>query len=89
MSHTTKEDTLYYRSMTLTGKDLTIQLNELGKEICIFHSPRRWNDSNFQVHLTSRKDLQAYILMLQDFEQRYGDLLDDILSKKESNNGRD
>lgn len=45
-------------------------------EVTIYHSPRYWEDDNFQLHLKNRQQLKDYIKTLQDFEEKHGDLLD-------------
>lgn len=47
-------------------------------EVTIYHSPRKWDDDRFMIHLKNRKELREYIEMLQVFEEKYGDLLDQV-----------
>jgi len=46
--------------------------------VSIFHSPAKWDQDKFNVRLKNRAELKEYIAMLEDFEQKFGDLLDQV-----------
>jgi len=78
--HETKEDVLYYKSMRMTSAQLVVEVREKTSYdpalVKIFHSPSKWEQDKFHVQLKNRGELKDYIAMLIDFEQRFGDLLD-------------
>lgn len=70
----------FYKRLVLKSTNLVVEVKEKSEwdngEITIYHSPRKWDDSQFKVHLKDRQDLKDYITMLQDFDREYGGLLD-------------
>lgn len=88
--HTTKEDTLYYKSMRLTNAQLVVEVKEKTEfdpaDVSIFHSPSKY-ENKFRIQLKNRQELREYIAMLQDFDYRFGNLLDEMQTpEKESDN---
>ena len=82
MKHTKEESTQYYKSMRLLSTNLVVEVQEKSNispgDVRIYHSPRKWDDDQFMVHLKDRQGLRDYIAMLQDFDETYGHLLDQI-----------
>ncbi len=82
--HEKQDKQLFYKRMVLKSTNLVVEVKEKSKwdigEITIYHSPAKWDGDKFMVHLKDRRDLQDYIVMLQDFDESYGDLLDLVKS---------
>jgi uncharacterized protein YajQ (UPF0234 family) len=45
-------------------------------KVTIFHSAAKWDQDKFHIQLKNRTELQEYISMLQEFDKKYGHLLD-------------
>lgn len=85
-----KEDNRYYKSMRMESNALVVEVKEAHRHsadtfdpacIRIFHSPSKWVGDRFSVTLKNREELKEYITMLQDFDAKFGHLLDLVQEK--------
>lgn len=44
----------------------------------IYHSPAYFEQDKFMVHIKNRTKLREYIAMLQDLDEKFGNILDDV-----------
>lgn len=75
MKNVKKNEPLYTKSLTLVSENLTVEVREKNTwddgTIQIYHSPRKWKDDNFSIHLAGAKALDEYIEMLMEFRDTY------------------
>lgn len=83
-----RDETLYYKSIRLASTGIVVEVKEKSPwddgAISLFHSPARFDQGHNCLLLRDRQDLKDYIAMLQDFDERFGEQLDDIKRSEEA-----
>lgn len=81
-THDITDDVMYYKAVRLVSTGIVVRVDEKTPwsdgAIEIFHSPSRFKEGHRTIRLKDRQDLKDYITMLQDFDERFGEQLDEI-----------